>query len=269
MQHTTFPVELYGSIAEYAEKGDLVNLMLVSRTLFNEVGRILYRTVDLRIDAEHYSVCKAALHSVYSDKKWADSVITLRINCSVSVQEYPDLCETIAAALRQTIHLRHLILSIGYGPPGLLGLIHGCTFQLHHLEYNNSLDRRYLPTLAALQPLIRHLRIVIFHDKEPLPSSILTHLQGLDGPLNLAKTLLDAGPRPLVRLVWRSYSYELKIYAPFMELKVLKLSDGDFVKNFDLEITSLVPNIQFLKVPFNFWQVSYLTKIIGEGLTLL
>ena len=263
MSTYTLPVELYANIAEYATKGDLLNLMLASRILYNEVERILYRAVELNIHGKNSDSCKTILRNLSSNPKRAEYVVKLHLSCA---QRDPEITQTATAALRQMTKLRHLTFS----PHSLLlqTLTDGCTFQLHYLEFHNSRtqDVNYLPTFFALQPQIEHLNIDYYHRDEVFPPSVLPRLRILDGPLTLMRALLRDQSRPIVKLSWVYSGGEFQKCVPFPALEVLRLSGGDDLSTFKLEVPSVAPNLRFLKLRAEILHVSNAVQISPDHL---
>ena len=249
MLHHALPVELYVPIAEYAEKKDLVSLMLVSRLLHSEVERVLYREIKLGVDSERYHVSRAAFYNLSSSPRTAQYVVRLGIKFSAFVGS-ADAPKMVSAALQQMVNLRHFTLVVSGRAASLQDLTRGCTFQLRYIEYHNhDDDSAYLPTFFALQPQIEHVRIP-YYPRASILSSALPRLRIIDGPQYLAEALLENRSRPITRLIWQSSGSELKIHAPFPHLKVLKVREADDLSTLDLGAPSTAPNLRFLKVRY-------------------
>ena len=117
MPNHTLPVELYAPIAVHAERGDLVRMMLASRTLHDEVERVLYRAVEIEIEIDGQKdndvAWESFLHRLSSNSKLARHVVKLRITCTIDIDDEtgPEkVFPSIAAVLRQVVNLRHLVL---------------------------------------------------------------------------------------------------------------------------------------------------------------
>ena len=260
--HHTLPIELYSSIAEHAESGDLARMMLVSRTLHDEVERVLYREVDLQVDlASHQPV----FQNLSTNARRAGHVIKLRLTCEDESVEAEDIRDMIATALRQVINLQHLTLKFQGECPKLESLTERCYFQLRRFEYEtcNYNDGNYIPTFFALQPQIEHLKFKFYDSPTALPPTVLPRLRTVDGPLSLTRAVLETRSRPISRLMWRGQVEELRERGPFMDLKVLNFGSKIKLETFGSLDSDLAPNLQFVELPLHVNLVSCPVPALG------
>ena len=251
------PLEIYGLVAEYVSRDDLINLSCVSLDFRIEFERLLYRTIQVQ---KYTPTTDRLLERISGTPRLSLSVRTFHIIFKDKIQSHTT--RKLSSTLRAMKNLTELHF-VGHNLQVHV-LTRQCTFQLHGFKYLENAPRgsatKSLGNFLLLQPLIRHLSIPIYDNAVLLPSDMLPHLDTLDAPGFLA-TALDINRRPIQRLRWRSDQSYLKLHGAFSTILVLVINDYPNKVDFPAQF----PNLRLLECQMRLKHVSSLALFHMKG----